>query len=243
MLLRTCLFLMKQTGAIRKMHNGKQYNGKTMDNLIAWGLTTLVGAFVGSYLAGYLKKKAENLATHEDFEKLLAEQKTTIEATKVIEARISIDAWSQQQRWDVQKAALLESLKELATAEAFLFRLVHAFSETKDRPECWDERRKEANEKYADAINNFWRTQLAMEIVCGKAIGNQFQGINHLFTRVLNKARQGDFSDIWDKQHPEILAAKRELGETIRMQLEFDPHLGGGELDLSSNVISQPNVS
>jgi len=210
-----------------------------MENLITPGLTTLVGAFVG-YFAGYMKKKGENLATHEDFEQLLAEQKATIEATKAIEARISIGVWSQQQRWDVQKTALLESLKELATAEAFLYRLVHAFSETKDRPEGWAERRKEANEKYADAINNFWRTQLAMEIVCGRAIGNQFQGIDQIFTRVLHRAKQGDFSDIWEKQYPEILASKRELGETIRMQLEFDPHLGGGELVLSSHAPPSP---
>jgi hypothetical protein len=35
-----------------------------METLIAWGLTTLAGSFIGSYLASYLKKKGENLATH-----------------------------------------------------------------------------------------------------------------------------------------------------------------------------------
>jgi hypothetical protein len=184
----------------------------------------------------YFKKKGENLATHEDFKKLLAEQKATTEATKVIEARISIDVWSQQQRWDVQKTALLESLKELATAETFLSRLVATFAATKDHSEGRAERRKEANEKYADAINNFWRTQLGMEIVCGRAIGDQFQEIDNIFKRMLNSARQGDFDDIWDKQYPQLEAAKRELEETIRRQLEFDPQLGGGELSLSSHI-------
>jgi hypothetical protein len=42
-----------------------------MENLLWWGLTTLVSAFVGSYLAGYLKRKGENLATHEDIGKLV----------------------------------------------------------------------------------------------------------------------------------------------------------------------------
>jgi hypothetical protein len=207
-----------------------------------WVITVMC-AGAGAYFGAYLKKKGENLATHEDLDKLVRQMEATTEATKAIEARISIDVWSQQQRWDVQKTALLESLKELATAETFLFRLVHTFSQTKDHREGWEELRKEANEKYADAINNFSRTQLAMEIVCGRAIGNQFQRIDNIFKRVLNRAQQGDFNDIWDKQYQEILVAKRELGETIRRQLEFDPHLGGGELFLSSHVIPQSTGS
>jgi hypothetical protein len=198
---------------------------------------TAIAAGIGAYIGAYLKKKAESLAINENFKKLLAQQEATTEATKAIEARISIGVWSQQQRWDVQKTALLESLKELASAEAFLFGLVYTFRDTTDHSQGdWAERREEASEKYADAMNSFWRTQLAMEIVCGRAIGNQFQEIEHIFTRIRNRARQGDFNDIWDKQLPELLAAKRELGETIRRQLEFDSQLGGGELSLSSHI-------
>src|SRR5271155_3103012 len=118
-----------------------------MEHLAGIVLTGIV-AGIGAYIGAYLKKKGENLATHEDFQKLLAELKVTTEATKVIEARISIGVWSQQQRWDVQKTALLESLKELATAEAFLFGLVYTFRDTTDHShDDWAERRKEANEK------------------------------------------------------------------------------------------------
>jgi hypothetical protein len=183
-----------------------------------------------------------HLATHEDFEKLLAEQKATTESTKAIEARISLGVWSHLLRWDVQRTALLESLKELASAENFLLLLVHTFSETKGQADGREERRKEANEKYADALNNFKRTQLATEIVCGRDIGNGFQRIDHIFTRVLNRAKQGDFNDIWDTQYRELQVAKRELGETIRRQLEFDAQLGGG-IVASTQIIPQSSGS
>lgn len=36
---------------------------------VMWGLVTLVSAFIGSYLAGYLKKKGENLPLRYQFGK------------------------------------------------------------------------------------------------------------------------------------------------------------------------------
>jgi hypothetical protein len=203
----------------------------------------VISSGFGGFIVAYLKKKAENLAAHEDFKKLLAQQQATIEATKVIEARISIGMWSQQQRWDVQKTTLLESLKELATAETSLYGLVYTFRDTTDHSHGSAERREEASEKYADAINNFRRTRLAMEIVCGTAIGTRFQEIDNIFGRTLHGARRGDFGEIWNELTPALLAAKRQLGETIRRQLEFDPQLGGGELFLSSFIAPLPNES
>ncbi len=213
-----------------------------MKKLLEWGLTTLVTAFVGSFIAGYLQQKAKNLATHEDINKLVDQTAALTQTTKEIEARISMGVWSQQQRWDVQKTALLESLKELASAENFLLRLVHTFSETKGQADGREERRREANEKYSEALNNFKRTQLATEIVCGRNIGIGFQRIDHMFIRMLNRAKKGDFSDIWDTQYRELQVAKRELGETIRGQLEFDAQLGGA-IVASEQMIPQPDES
>jgi hypothetical protein len=203
-----------------------------LTGIVVTGIVAGVGAFFGAYL----KKKAEILAINENFKKLVADQKVMTEATKGIEARISIGVWARQQRWDVQKTALLESLKELATAETCLYGLVYIFRDTRDHPQGSAERREEAREKYADAINNFRRTQLAMEIVCGTAIGTRFQEIDNILGRTLHGARRGDFGEIWSQLCPALEAAKRELGKTIRSQLEFDPQLGGGELSLSTQI-------
>ena len=185
-------------------------------------LAFVAGLFSWSFLPSYMQQKGKNLATKEEIQELARQTAILAQTTKEIEARISISVWSQQQRWDIQKTALLDSLKDLATAETFLVRLVQTFADTKDHPQGWETRRKEANEKYAERINNFWRTQLVIEIVCGSEIGSHFQEIDTIFDRVRKKLKQGEFEDIWNKQYPELLVAKRQLGETVRRRLGLD---------------------
>lgn len=52
-------------------------------------VTTLVASGVGAYIGAYLKKKGENLATHEDIDKLVTQVSAVTVATKNIEDRIS----------------------------------------------------------------------------------------------------------------------------------------------------------
>ena len=105
-------------------------------------------------------------------------------------------------------------------------RLVRTFVDTKDRPQGWETRRKEANEKYAERLNSFWRTQLAIEILCGSEIGGHFQEIDTIFDRVRKSLKQGEFDNIWNTQYPELLAAKRQLKETVRRRLGLDVETG-----------------
>src|ERR1035438_6693398 len=92
-----------------------------MESLLAWGLTTLVRAFVGSYLASYLKKKGENLATHEDIDKLVDQVRAVTTATKEIEERIESSAWSRQRHWEMKRDALFASVQALdRTKSAFI---------------------------------------------------------------------------------------------------------------------------
>jgi hypothetical protein len=186
----------------------------------------LLAAISGLWLyimKAYGAERAKNAAAYADIDKLVANTEALTKAAKIIEARISIDIWSQQQRWDVQKTALLESLKELASTEALLWAMVHCFSATKNH--ALDERaayRKEANEKYNNAINAFWRTKLAVQIVCGNELAEQFEKIDRLFAITRNRATQGEFGDVWNTQFNEIMTAKKELGNLIRKQLDFE---------------------
>ena len=205
-------------------------------------LAFVVGLFSRFFLPNDMQEKSENLATKEDIQELARQTGMLTQTTKEIEARISISVWSKQQRWDIQKTALLDSLKDLAAAETFLVRLVQTFVDTKDHPQGWETRRKEANEKYAERINNFWRTQLAIEIVCGREIGSHFQEIDTIFDRVRKSLKQGEFDDIWNTRYPELLVAKRQLGETVRRRLGLDVETGG-ELVPGSGVTLQPSES
>ena len=205
-------------------------------------LAFVVGLFSRSFLPGDLQERGKNLATKEDIQELTRQTATISKTTKEIEARISISVWSKQQRWDIQKTALLDSLKDLSTAETFLVRLVQTFVDTKDHPQGWETRRKEANEKYAERINNFWRTQLAIEIVCGREIGSNFQEIDTIFDRVRRTLKKGEFDDIWNTQYPELLLAKRQLGQTVRRRLGLDVETGA-KLVPGSGVTLQSSES
>src|SRR6202012_4323636 len=205
-------------------------------------LAFVVGLFTWAFLPSYMREKGKNLATKEDIQELARQTGILTETAKEIEARLSVSVWSNQQRWDMQKTALLDSLKDLATAETFLVRLVQTFVDTKDRPRGWEARRKEANQKYAEKINNFWRTQLAIEVVCGKEIGSHFQEIDTIFDRVRKSLKQGDFDEIWNQQYPELLMAKRQLGETVRRRLGLDVETGG-ELVPDSGVTLPSSAS
>jgi hypothetical protein len=206
-------------------------------------LAFVVGLFTWAVLPGFMREKGKNFATREDIQEVARQMEIVTQSTKEIEARISISVWSKEQRWDLQKTALLDSLKELTTAETFLVRLVQTFVDTKDQPQGWEARRKEANEKYAERINNFWRTQLAIEIICGREIGSHFQEIDTIFDLVRKSLKQAEFDDIWNTHYPELLVAKGQLGETVRTRLGLDVETGeelvpGSGIALPSNKSS-----
>jgi hypothetical protein len=82
----------------------------------AW-VWSLIGAGVGAYFGGYLKKKGENLATHEDIEKLKEQVAAVTTTTEQIKTEISDAAWSRQKRWELKREVLLEAVKRLAEAQ------------------------------------------------------------------------------------------------------------------------------
>src|SRR5208283_2457485 len=77
-------------------------------------LTALASSGVGLYLGAYLRKKAENLATREDLDKLVEQVRAVTTATKEIEARISDEAWNREKMWELKRDVLLEAVKGLA---------------------------------------------------------------------------------------------------------------------------------
>lgn len=69
-------------------------------------VTTALGSGVGAYLGSYLKKKGENLATHEDIDKLIDQVAAVTTTTKKIEANISTEMWQRERKSDLQLKAI-----------------------------------------------------------------------------------------------------------------------------------------
>lgn len=66
-----------------------------LEAFLAGGLS-LVGGWCGAHIGAYLKKKGENLATHEDIDKLVDQVRAVTQTTKEIEAKISDEMWDRQ---------------------------------------------------------------------------------------------------------------------------------------------------
>src|ERR1700675_361379 len=102
---------------------------------LMWGLTTLVGAFIGSFLAGYLKKKGENLATHEDISKLVDQVRAVTTATKEIETKMSSDVWDRQKRWELRRDVIFEMARRTGRVMEALARLHSVYTTEKQAKE------------------------------------------------------------------------------------------------------------
>jgi hypothetical protein len=79
-------------------------------------LWIVLAPLAGGFLGAYLKKKAENLATKEDYESLLAQVKKTTEETEGIKTELAKGSWLHQQSWILKEkyySGLLESLYNL----------------------------------------------------------------------------------------------------------------------------------
>ncbi len=80
-----------------------------LDLIITAGVSGAV-----AYLGSYLKKKGENLATHEDIDKLVHQVSAVTTTTKQIEAKISNEAWRRERKSDLQLKTI-ESVSVLTT--------------------------------------------------------------------------------------------------------------------------------
>lgn len=86
-------------------------------------ILAFVLAFAGSYCGAYAKRKAENLATKEDFDTLLAQVKKTTEETEKIKTDIARISWVDQQRWTLKRELYMELLDSLYSEKEAVFKL------------------------------------------------------------------------------------------------------------------------
>jgi hypothetical protein len=64
-----------------------------------------------------LKKKAEGLATKEDFKDLKEQTAELTRTTKKIEAEINQDLWDRQKRWELRRDVMFEAAKAAGAAK------------------------------------------------------------------------------------------------------------------------------
>jgi hypothetical protein len=69
----------------------------------------IAGFWFNNYFGKYLSKKAENLATHEDIQKLVDQ----VRETEKVKAEVADRMWDRQRRWDVKKDLYVDAYASL----------------------------------------------------------------------------------------------------------------------------------
>jgi hypothetical protein len=147
-------------------------------------VTTFVAGGAGAYVGSYLKRKGENLATHEDIGKLVAQVGAVTQATKEIEARISDEVWNRQRQWELKRELLLETVKGLAELERAMSIYTTTFG-----PRQPGERRS------SDGLQELWNNSLLIlkrgrvmaAMIGGPSIVVAFEDIENFVLLILNK--------------------------------------------------------
>jgi hypothetical protein len=134
---------------------------------IGIAITTLISAGIGAYLGAYLKKKGENLATHEDIGRLVDQVRAVTTVTKEIEAKIFDEAWDRQKRWELKRDVLFEAAKGLAEIDDSLLSLKTVFHlEQQQGGVNWLEAKVERQKRWIKAAAVFDETRVLIGIVC-----------------------------------------------------------------------------
>ena len=205
-----------------------------VDNLIAWALTTLGSAFLGSYLASYLKKKGENLATHEDLGKLVKQMEAVTTATKEIEAKISDQVWNRQRQWELRRDALLAAAKALGGCHQAITDLAVAYKVGGDNPGLMQNQIDRQSQWNAVQTEFATSTRLLVNLVAGKECRRAFSEFGSLTSDIVRKMVAGDV-DAFKKSEKEFRTSYIAACSALRKELGVDAE----ELDFDEETVAR----
>jgi len=196
-----------------------------MESFVLSALTVLVSAFVGSYLAGYFKKKGENLATHEDIDKLVAQVAAVTTTTKEIEAKITSDIWDRQKRWELRREVLFEATRRVSEVDEVLLMMdsalqVEVQSQNKDDPDLINETRKYLV-RWSNAAAAFDETRLFVSIICGQEAKEAFEHFG-IFTKWIARGITKKDAEMYQKSKTERDKRRVAVRAAIRKELGVD---------------------
>jgi hypothetical protein len=190
----------------------------------------IFGAGFGAYLGSYLKRKGENLATHEDIDNLVQQVSAVTKATKEIEARISDDVWDRQKRWELRREVLFETTKRIASVRAALFTMSVVYSlrrnegEDKDEPikSHMVETENEASGKVLEAGRDFEQARFLAELVCGKEVTSLLISYNEFTLRIAKEISKRESENVFIHRNKELLTREDAIKAAMRKEIGVD---------------------
>jgi hypothetical protein len=173
--------------------------------LLTWALVTLIAAFIGSFLPGYLKRKGENLATREDIDMLIDQVRAVTQATKEIETSLSDRSWNRQRLWEMKRDAIAAAIQAMDAADDALMELGIAYQLLKSGgPVSQELFKQEKQVEWKGAIDTFDKKRAIVELVCTSGV--------HDALRAVSKAIRSNASKLFKK----IISSYDEMGTEIQ---------------------------
>lgn len=196
--------------------------------VVCSAVISFVCAGAGAYFGSYLKKKGENLATHEDIDQVLQDLRAVTSTTKEIEAKISSDLWDRQKQWEIKRDLLLSAAKKLSELENQLL-AIYVF--WKQLPDIKDENvRIPLQDKrvtgWQDCIHSFEEIESMTYVTCSKETMYAFAELGDLLRKTAANIVRGDL-ETYRKGKDERLekfgharaAIRKELGLTFDLKI------------------------
>jgi hypothetical protein len=192
-----------------------------MWSIVGWEIGVLASAFAGSYLGGYLRKKGENLATHEDIDRLVDQVRAVTTATKEIEAKISSDVWDRQKRWELKRELLLKAAKAMAEADEALWLYDVAVKQAPNSGDRWTELQSQHGFRWLKATAALDEARLLVALVCEKEIQKAFDELYAVAQTNALAITQKD-SETYKQSKEELRAKRLAFTSAIRNELGTD---------------------
>jgi hypothetical protein len=192
-------------------------------------LSFLVGVVLTPYLRGYSAKKGENLATHEDIEKLVAQVSAVTQTAKEIESKISGELWNKQKHWEMKRDVIFEISKKMsAVNDAFvsLYSMHDYYRTQAQNGQTVDELKKaevirNVTVNFRKAADAYDPALALVTIVCGLELHQALRGFS-IFTRRLVSQIQENPS-FYIESREEMTKRLIRIQELLRKELGIDP--------------------
>lgn len=142
-------------------------------------VVTAIVAGVSSFFGSYLKKKGENLATHEDMDKLLASVRIMTETTKEIEGRVSDTFLVKQKLRELQQEAIFKAIDQLSEVEIAMSELAGISGAMSREPNNQQLRSKrvEYHSIFHKAFREFCKAKTTVNVICAFDVQQRFANI------------------------------------------------------------------
>ncbi len=192
-----------------------------------WILSLLLALFIGGYLKGYMQRKGENLATHEDIEKLVDQMKAVTQATKEIETKISGELWDRQKQWELKREVLFEGTRRVLAVFDALRTLANILQTEVEKPEhkealSWRQGKVDANLKYFETVAALEESELLAALTCERAVVDAINEYRRLVVEVGKKISTDHDSKTFDESFRKIIELRRAVGDAFRKDLGID---------------------